>query len=69
MKESNLSNKRSELKEIHEKGLKAIIDGDNYIIVDNCRPEEVDDRIFILQNKFDDVAQDADGDIIFYREI
>lgn len=58
----------SPIAKIHARGMQAIIDGDNQIIVGEVRPSQVTERIISLEmsGRYSDVSQDADGDIVYY---
>jgi hypothetical protein len=61
--------KNSPIEKIHSMGLQAIIDGDNQKIIGQVHPNMVESKIKVLESYYADVSQDADGDIVFYRNI
>lgn len=57
----------SPIEKIHARGHQAVIDGDNHKIIGTVHPDMVSEKIALLQKYYDDVSEDADGDIVFYR--
>jgi len=62
-------NKLSPIEYIHSQGLIAVISGDRNVIVKSVKPDQVEETIKELKLTYDDVAQDKDGDIVFYSEL
>jgi hypothetical protein len=62
-------NKLSPIEYIHSQGLIAVIDGDRNLIVKTVTAEQVERTIKELELIYKDVAQDKDGDIVFYSEL
>lgn len=62
-------NKLSPIEYIHSRGLVAVIDGDRNLIVKSVTAEQVKRTIKELELTYNDVAQDKDGDIVFYSEL
>ena len=60
--------KLSPIEKIHSNGMQAIIDGDNQKIIGSVKPDDVSRKISELEGQYSDVNQDADGDIVFYRD-
>lgn len=60
--------KLSPIELIHSAGMVAIIDGDNHKIIGKITPDKVEAKINELQSRWNDVSQDADGDIIVYKD-
>lgn len=60
--------KLSPIEIIHSAGMVAIIDGDNHKIIGKIKHDEVESKIDELQTRFNDVSQDADGDIVVYKD-
>ena len=59
--------KDSPIGRIHAMGLQAIIDGDKQSIIGTVHPDMVEQKIKTLELYYNDVSQDADRDIDFYR--
>lgn len=59
---------KSTIEKIHDRGMQAIIDGDNQKIVGESSPDHIKEKIASLEasGKYSDVSQDADGDIVYY---
>jgi len=70
MKDTDMDtlNPKSPIEKIHSRGMQAVIDGDNQKIIREVHPDMIEQEIKKLEVYYSDVGQDADGDIVFYRE-
>jgi hypothetical protein len=69
MKNMETLRRLSPIDRIHTRGMCAIINGDSLTIVGEVRPDDVPSKIIELEKTYADVSEDADGDIVFHRDV